>query len=190
MLACGALAPQAALAHLAGSEKGLAPEQVEERLERFGPNEVGPQRRAGFVGEILQRSKNPLVIQLLVIAVVSVALGDVRAASVVGVMVVLSVALGYVQEKRSGRAVESLLSMIKATCTAVRGGKEIELPLRDLVPGDLVALAAGDIIPADVRLLAAKDFYVSQAALTGESMPLEKTAAAADIAGKNAIDLP
>jgi Mg2+-importing ATPase len=105
-------------------------------------------------------------------------------------MVVLSVMLGYVQERRSSRAVESLLAMIKATCTAVRVGKEIELPLRELVPGDIVALAAGDIIPADLRLISVKDFYVSQAALTGESMPIEKTAAPVDTKGKSALDLP
>src|SRR5262249_47945623 len=125
-----------------------------------------------------------------VIAAVSLWMGDVRAATVVALMVVLSVILGYVQERRSNRAVESLLAMIKATCTAIRGSKEVELPLRDLVPGDIVALAAGDIIPADLRLIAAKDFYVSQAALTGESMPIEKNSAPAEIAGKNAIDLP
>jgi Mg2+-importing ATPase len=190
MLEVGALPPEAVFARLGTSDKGLSAEQVEERLDRVGPNEVEHARRLGFFGEIFQRSKNPLVIQLLVIAVVSLALGDVRAATVVGAMVILSVALGYVQERRSNNAVEKLLSMIKATCTAVRGGKEIELPLRDLVPGDLVVLAAGDIIPADLRLVATKDFYVSQAALTGESMPIEKTAAAVDTEGKNAIDLP
>ena len=189
LLECGALPPQTVLARLGGAEKGLTDEQVEERRERYGPNEAGAARRLGFFGEIFQRSRNPLVIQLLVIAAVSLAMGDSRAASVVGAMVILSVALGYLQERRSSRAVESLLSMIKATCTAVRGGKEIELPLRDLVPGDLVALAAGDIIPADLRLLSAKDFYVSQAALTGESMPVEKTAAPCEVEGKNAIDL-
>ena len=190
MLEVGALPPEAVFTRFGTSDKGLTPDQVEERLERVGPNEVEHARRLGFFGEIFQRSKNPLVIQLLVIAVVSLALGDVRAATVVGAMVILSVALGYVQERRSNNAVEKLLSMIKATCTAIRGGKEIELPLRDLVPGDLVVLAAGDIVPADLRLVATKDFYVSQAALTGESMPIEKTAAAADTAGKNAIDLP
>jgi Mg2+-importing ATPase len=189
LLEVGALSPQAVVARLGCAEKGLTDEQVEERRERYGPNEVGAPHALGFFGEILQRSKNPLVIQLLVIAAVSLVMGDARAASVVFVMVLLSVALGYVQERRSSRAVESLLSMIKATCTAVRGGKEIELPLRDLVPGDLVALAAGDIIPADVRLLSAKDFYVSQAALTGESMPVEKTAGACDVEGKTALDL-
>src|SRR5437016_12783695 len=189
MLECSALPVEAVLAKLGTTDKGLPPEQVEERHARFGPNEVEHARKLGFVGEIFERSKNPLVIQLFVIAAVSLWMGDVRAASVVGVMVVLSVLLGYVQERRSSRAVESLLSMIKATCTLVRGGKEIELPLRDLVPGDIAVLAVGDIIPADIRLIAAKDFYVSQAALTGESMPIEKSAAPVETAGKNAIDL-
>jgi Mg2+-importing ATPase len=190
MLECAALPVEAVLARLGTTDKGLSPAQVEERLAQSGPNEVEHARKLGFVGEILERSKNPLVIQLFVIAAVSLWMGDVRAASVVGLMVVLSVMLGYVQERRSSRAVESLLSMIKATCTVFRRGKEIELPLRDLVPGDIVVLAAGDIIPADLRLIGAKDFYVSQAALTGESMPIEKHAALADTAGKNAIDLP
>jgi len=190
LLEIAALPVETVLVRLGTSEKGLSAEQLEERLGRFGPNEVEHGKQLGFVGEILDRSKNPLVIQLFVIAAVSLWIGDARAASVVGLMVVLSVLLGYVQERRSGRAVERLLSMIKATCTAIRGGKEVELPLRDLVPGDIVALAAGDIIPADLRLLSAKDFYVSQAALTGEAMPIEKSAGAADAAGKNAIDLP
>ncbi len=190
MLDAAALPPEILLARLGSSDKGLSDEHVEERRARVGPNEVEHGRRVGFFGEIWQRAKNPLVIQLLVIAGVSLWMGDVRAAAVVGLMVLLSVALGYVQERRSNDAVEKLLSMIKATCTAIRGGKESELPLRDLVPGDVVVLAAGDIIPADLRLVAAKDFYVSQAALTGESMPVEKTALPVDTAGKNAIDLP
>ena len=189
LLEMGALPPEAVIARLGTTDKGFSSAQVEERLARFGPNEVEHARRVGFFGEILQRSKNPLVIQLLVIALVSLGMGDVRAASVVAAMVVLSVALGYVQERRSNDAVEKLLSMIKATCTVVRGGREIELPLRDLVPGDIAVLAVGDIIPADIRLIAAKDFYVSQAALTGESMPIEKSAAPVETAGKNAIDL-
>ena len=189
LLEVGALPPEAVIARLGTTDKGLSFAQIEERLARFGPNEVEHARRVGFFGEILQRSKNPLVIQLLVIALVSLWMGDLRAASVVVAMVVLSVALGYVQERRSNDAVEKLLSMIKATCTVVRGGKEIELPLRDVVPGDIAVLAVGDIIPADIRLVAAKDFYVSQAALTGESMPIEKTAAPVETAGKNAIDL-
>jgi P-type Mg2+ transporter len=189
MLACGSVSADAVLSRLGVSDRGLSTEGAQERLERFGPNEVGHARAIGFLGEIARRSKNPLVVQLLVIATVALLMGDVRSAIVVGAMVVSSVALGFVQERRSSRAVERLLAMIKTTCTAVRDGKEIELPLRDLVPGDVVVLAAGDIIPADLRLLSTKDFFVSQAALTGESMPVEKSAAPCDPTGKNAVDL-
>ncbi len=189
MLSCAALAVSDAFNRLGASDIGLSETEAEERRERVGPNEVEHARRRGFLGEIYDRSKNPLVIQLLVIGLVSAAMGDARAATVVGLMVVLSVALGYVQERRSSLAVEKLLSMIKATCAVVREGKEAERPLRELVPGDLVVLAAGDIIPADLRLVSTKDFFVSQAALTGESLPIEKSAGALDTRGKNAIDL-
>src|ERR1700690_3440143 len=101
MLDCGGLAQEALLAKLGVTDKGLNTSQVQERLERFGLNEVEKAKHLGFLGEIYQRSKNPLVIQLLVIAGVSLAMGDVRSAVVVGGMVVLSVMLGYIQEARS-----------------------------------------------------------------------------------------
>lgn len=189
LLDIAALAPAAALTRLGSFEKGLSAKQVRGSRERWGLNEVAPIRKAGFLGEIFARSKNPLVIQLLVIAGVAGAMGDLRAATIVGLMAVLSVVLGYFQESRSNRAVERLLSMIKTTCVVIRDGKEIELRLKDLVPGDIVVLAAGSIVPADVRLISSKDFYVSQAALTGESMPVEKHAGPCAAAGKNAVDL-
>ena len=190
LLEVAGLAPEAALAKLKTSDKGLGAEAVEERRARFGPNAVGGARKLGVLGEIYQRTKNPLVIQLLVIAIVSLAMGDTRSFVVVGLMVVLSVILAYVQEAQSDKAVERLLAMVKTTCTVLREGKEAVVPLHELVPGDVVVLAAGSIIPADVRLVTAKDFFVSQSALTGESMPIEKNAAACDRAGKGALDLP
>ena len=189
LLDLGTLNPDEALGRLGANTQGLGEEEAQERLERYGHNEVERARRLGFFGEMAQRCKNPLVIQLFVIAVVSLVMGDARASVVVGAMLVLSVLLGYVQEKRSSYAVERLLTLIKANCVVMRGGHEVELPLRDLVPGDIVVLAAGSIVPADLRLLLSKDFYVSQSALTGESMPVEKHAGACDAAGKNAVDL-
>ena len=190
LLEIACLAPEAALAKLKTGDKGLGAEAVEERRERFGPNAVGGARKVGVLGELYQRTKNPLVIQLLVIAFVSLAMGDTRSFVVVGLMVVLSVILAYVQEAQSDKAVERLLAMVKTTCTVLREGKEAVVPLHALVPGDMVVLAAGSIIPADLRLVSAKDFFVSQSALTGESMPIEKSAAACDRAGKGALDLP
>ena len=190
MLAIGSLAPAAVLGRLDAAETGLGATQIEERRQRFGFNEVEHARKRGFVGELVERSRNPLVIQLFVIASVALVMSDYRSSTVVGLMAVLSVLLGYFQEKRSNNAVERLSAMIKTFCVVVRDGKQVELPLRDLVPGDIVVLAAGSIVPADLRLLTSKDFYVSQAALTGESMPVEKHAQSCDTAGKNAVDLP
>ena len=104
-------------------------------------------------------------------------------------MVFLSVGLGFFQERRSGKAVEKLQEMVQTNCVLIRDGKEVELPMVELVPGDLVVLQAGAIIPADLRLLSTKDFFIGQAALTGESMPVEKSAGPCDLADKGIIEL-
>ncbi len=189
LLEIGLLAPDAVLSRLNGTDHGLTTLEAGARRLRYGPNEITKRKKLSVVAEILDRCKNPLVIQLLVIAGVSYAMGDWRAAVVVGVMIILSVFLGYFQETRSSKAVEKLRAMVQTTCTVLRDDKEVELPMNELVPGDLVLLGAGSIIPADLRLLTTKDFFVSQSALTGESMPLEKSANATGTAGKSALDL-
>jgi P-type Mg2+ transporter len=171
-----ALGADEAMRRLNVPERGLEAEEVERRRDEYGPNEVVTRRRAGPIAEILRRCRNPLVIQLLVIGVVSFLMGDVRSAIVVGGMIILSVGLSYVQETRSSLAVEKLKTMIQTNTTVRRAGRDQEIPLADLVPGDLVVLDAGAMIPADLRILRAKDLFVAQSALTGESMPVEKTA--------------
>jgi len=113
--------------------------------------------------DILLRFKNPLVIQLMVIAIVSLATAqeasDTASAVVVGAMVVLSVGLGFFQERKSGKAVEKLQEMVETNCVVIRDGKEAEIPMVEIVPGDLVVLHAGAIIPADLRLLTTKIFH-------------------------------
>ena len=111
---------------------------------------------------------------LATLATISIATGDVRAASVMVLMIVLGVALRFVQETRADATAEKLRAMIHVTTTVTRDGKPCEVPLREVVPGDLVSLAAGDMIPADVRLVGAKDLFVNQSSLTGESLPVEK----------------
>ncbi len=185
-----ALPVDQALTRLGTTDKGLSDDQVLERRAQYGLNEVARRKKLGFVAEILQRCKNPLVIQLFVIASVSYAMGDARAASVVSVMIFLSVFLAYYQETRSSLAVDKLRAMVQTTCTVIRGGKEQEVPINELVPGDIVVLTAGSIIPADLRLISAKDFFVSQSALTGESMPIEKNTGNGGITAKAALDLP
>ncbi len=181
---------ETALARSGSSDKGLAEEHIQEQRAKYGLNEIAKRKKLGFVGEILQRCKNPLVIQLFVIAGVSYALGDLRASIVVSVMILLSVFLGYFQETRSSHAVEKLRAMVQTTCTVLRGGKELEIPMNELVPGDIVALTAGSIIPADLRLISAKDFFVSQSALTGESMPIEKSTGNGQTPHQVALELP
>ena len=189
LLALAGLTPEDVFRKLESAAEGLEPDQAARRLEEFGPNDAGGAPREGLFLGLARRAKNPLVVQLLVIAGISLAMGDRPSALIVGAMVILSVALAYIQESRSGRAVEKLLALVKTTCTILRSGREEEVALAELVPGDVVILAAGSIIPADLRLVAAKDFFVSQSALTGESMPVEKTSLPCDPAGKSALEL-
>jgi P-type Mg2+ transporter len=186
--ACG-LSAEDCLSLLASREKGLAEEEVEEKRRSFGRNEVTA-KKGGALLRTYHRFANPLVIQLLIIAGVSFIMGDIRSTIVVGGMVLISVGLSSIQEERSGRAVEKLQAMVRTTTNVLRDGKEQEIPLAEVVPGDIVVLDAGSLVPADLRLVATKDFFVSQSALTGESMPVEKSAAAVTGNGKSALELP
>ena len=176
------------LDRLGSSANGLSSEQAEKILAEAGPNTVASGGRTSVWRDLLDRCRNPLVIQLLVIAVVCYLTGDAPSAAIVGGMVFLSVFLSYIQETRSSRAVEKLQKLVKTTVTVLRDGKEVEVPLEDIVPGDMVVLAAGSLIPADLRILSAKDFFVTQSALTGESMPVEKNADANQPAGRAAFE--
>jgi P-type Mg2+ transporter len=153
---------------------GLTEAEAEERARTAGPNEVAQERRQGWPVRVLKIIRNPLVILLTTLSGISFLTGDVRAGSVMAIMVALSVGLRFWQEARADAAAEKLKAMIHVTATVVRGGSAREIALRDLVPGDIIKLAAGDMIPGDVRLLASKDVFVSQGNLTGESLPVEK----------------
>jgi P-type Mg2+ transporter len=185
---CTLPAPEA-LQHLGVTEEGLSDEQVETAREEYGSNILSHRKEAGIAKELLQRCRNPLVIQLLVICGVSLLMGDVRAATVVGAMVLLSVVLAYVQEHRSSKAVEKLVAMVQTNSLVIRNRKECDIPIAEIVPGDIVILQAGALIPADLRLISAKDFFVSQSSLTGESMPVEKHAEPAGITDRGVIEL-
>jgi P-type Mg2+ transporter len=169
---------------------GLSTEDAGRRLAENGLNVISRAKHDGFWADIFRRLRSPLVIQLLVIGGISALSGEITSALIVIGMVVLSVALSYVQEHRSARAVEKLREMVQANIIVLRNGKEEEIPMSDLVPGDIVILHAGSIIPADLRLLSAKDFFVSQSVLTGESMPVEKNADSRPEGGGSPLDLP
>ncbi len=162
------------LRDLRTSLNGLTQTEAEERARTTGPNEVAQERKQGWLIRALKIIRNPLVILLTTLSVISYLTGDARAGTVMAVMVALSVGLRFWQEARADAAAEKLKAMIHVTATVVRDGTAREIPLRDLVPGDIIKLAAGDMIPGDVRLLSSKDLFVSQGSLTGESLPVEK----------------
>jgi Mg2+-importing ATPase len=178
------------LAWLRTSPDGLTEEEALARLAEHGPNEVAHERKHGWLHRLYTAARNPLVILLTVLAILSYATGDFRAGTVMLLMVVLGLSLRFVQETKADNAAAKLKAMIKVTATVVRGGTPKEIPIHDLVPGDLVRLSAGDMIPGDVRLLSAKDLFVIQATLTGESLPVEKTDAPDKREGVSPIEHP
>jgi Mg2+-importing ATPase len=165
---------EALLRDLRTSVAGLTQAEAEERARTTGPNVVAQEKKQGWPIRLLKIIINPLVILLSTLSAISFLTGDARAGSVMAGMVALSVGLRFWQEARADAAAEKLKAMIHVTATVVRDGAAREVPLRDLVPGDIINLAAGDMIPGDVRLLTSKDLFVSQGSLTGESLPVEK----------------
>jgi Mg2+-importing ATPase len=153
---------------------GLTEDQAQERARIAGPNEVAQEKPQGWPVRLLKIIRNPLVILLATLSAISFATGDARAGIVMAMMVALSVGLRFFQEARADAAAAKLKAMIHVTATVVRDGQTREIPLRNLVPGDIIHLSAGDMIPGDVRVLSSKDLFVSQGSLTGESLPVEK----------------
>ncbi|MGB4254737.1 MAG: magnesium-translocating P-type ATPase, partial [Rectinema sp.] len=185
------LAPlQSVFETLESSQHGLSEKEAEKRLSEYGHNEIAQSEKLNFWEDMLDRLKNPLVIQLLVIATISALIGEMLSAAVVGAMILLSVGLSYVLDSRSNREVESLGKRVQSRTYVLRDGVETEIKMSEVVPGDIVLLQTGAIIPADVRVIWAKDFFVSESALTGESMPVEKSATLPTSTIKSAIELP
>ena len=173
------------LAALETSQAGLDEEQIEARLHRDGPNEVSHEKPPHWSRQLLRAFKNPFIIVLLVLAVVQIFAtpDDLSGPIIIAVMVAISVLLNFTQEFRSSRAAENLKAMVRNTATVTRQAsdghsEQIEVPVVELVAGDIVHLGAGDMVPGDLRLLSAKDLFISQAILTGESLPVEKSAPA------------
>lgn len=205
--------PQAALASMQSTLDGLSNAEAVERLQKYGPNVVARGARKGAVLHFLSLLASPLSLLLFALAVVNYFTGQGWSAVVIAVMVVLSSLLSFVQEHRSDRAAERLRAMVATTVTVSRkdtprpggrrarsqpalplplpaqGAGKLALPLADIVPGDIVFLSVGDIVPADVRILSCKDLFLSQASLTGESMPVERSAAAVPAQPASVLDL-
>ena len=162
------------------SSHGLTTEEARKRLDRFGPNEPARARRTRTVVQLLLLFANPLAIILLAASFVSALLGQTLNASIIVSMVLLSVTLNFVQTYRSQKAVDRIRKEVAPTATVLRDGTWQEISRRDLVPGDAIKLGAGDLVPADAELFQARDLHVQQAALTGESLPVEKSPEASD----------
>jgi P-type Mg2+ transporter len=175
---------------LASRVSGLSAAEADAHLKQYGINEIAREKHQSALIRLLSNVKNPLVILLTALGVLSLLTGDQRATVVIFVMVLLGIVLRFVQEMRADHAAEKLRAMVSNTATVVREGKESEVPLRLLVPGDIVRLAAGDMVPADVRVLSAKDLFLNQAALTGEALPVEKRADAPSADVQNPLELP
>ncbi|UPG86138.1 magnesium-translocating P-type ATPase [Luteibacter aegosomatis] len=184
---------------LGSRSDGLDEAAIAERLDRYGVNEVGHEKPPHWSVQLLRAFKNPFIIVLLVLAVVQLFTepDDLTGPIIIAVMVGISVLLSFTQEYRSSQAAEKLKAMVRNTATVTRRADDghaerIEVPVEELVVGDIVHLGAGDMIPADLRLLAAKDLFISQAILTGESIPVEKSAPNGHVAeeGGGPLDLP
>ncbi|HUK33966.1 MAG TPA: HAD-IC family P-type ATPase, partial [Vicinamibacterales bacterium] len=155
-------------------EAGLSSDEAARRLAQYGPNEAVRVRRFSAVQQLLRLFANPLVLILLAAALVSSLLGQHGDATIIVTIVLLGVGLNFWQTFRSNRAAEALNASVMPTATVQRDGAWREVPLREVVPGDVFRLSAGDLIPADATLLESRDLAVQQAALTGESLPVDK----------------
>jgi Ca2+-transporting ATPase len=168
------------LAKLNTSAAGLSNQEAQRRLAKYGPNELQAAHRVSPWALLLEQFKNVLIIILLIATALSAFLGHEIEAIAIAVIVLLAVLLGFVQEYRAERAIEALRQMAAPTASVLRDGQEVEIPARELVPGDVIILRAGDKIPADARLIEAVNLQIEEAALTGESVPVEKTTAPLD----------
>lgn len=179
------------LAKFQSSLSGLTQENAQARIETYGKNEVAREKVPSAFMQLLMAFNNPFIFVLLVLAIVSFVTDywlplqkgeetDVTGIFIILIMVTLSGLLRFWQEFRSNKAAEALKSMIRTTATVLRrphkdmNPERYEVPLNEIVPGDIVYLSAGDMIPADIRLIESRDLFVSQAVLTGESIPVEK----------------
>jgi P-type Mg2+ transporter len=168
---------------------GISQNEADSRIAKYGYNDLAKEKMISPTRRLLINLKNPLVILLTILGIVSYVTGDIDGTIVIFVMILLGVVLRYLQEMRADNAAEKLREMVRTHATVFRDGVEIELPLKMLVPGDQIRLGSGDMVPADVRLLSSKDLFINQSALTGEAMPVEKNCVPAASSNGNELDL-
>ena len=162
------------LEELGAPATGLTSAEARVRLKRYGRNELRDRPEHSLLFQFLRRFRNPLVLILLAASIISALTGEVASFIIIINMVLMSVVLDFVQEYRAGQAARKLRQSVQIRATVLRDGATKDVPTTQVVPGDMVLLAAGSLVPADGRLLEARDLFVNQALLTGESFPVEK----------------
>ncbi len=160
-----------------GLDQGLSETQAKERLEKYGYNQLEEGKKTTFLQMVIEQLNSFVVILLIVAAVISAFLGEIVDSAAIITIVVLNTIMGVVQESRAQNALDALKKMAAPEAMVLRGGHRVSVPSRELVPGDIVFLETGNYVPADVRLLDAVNLRIDEAALTGESVPVEKNAA-------------
>ena len=164
-----------AFAATSSTDQGLSSEQAAIRLKQYGANTFKATSRSSAILLFLLQFKNPITILLIAAALLSMGLGDFSDAFIILFIILISSALGFWQERGAANAVAELLKMVQIKCSIVRDGKVTELPVENVVPGDIITLSAGDVIPADSLLLESKELFIDEAAFTGETFPVEKS---------------
>jgi len=162
------------LMELRTSLKGLSKDDAKERLEEFGLNQINAEKPMPAWRLLLEAFKDPFIFVLAFLMIVSFATHDQDAGIVMAIMIIASAILTFSQEYRAQKASHDLKNMIENTCAVTREGVTKEIPMDEVVPGDIVTLATGDMIPADAVLIWTKDLFINQSSLTGESLPVEK----------------
>lgn len=168
---------------------GLNAEEARSRLDKYGLNEIAREKRKFWLWQLLANFKNPLILLLMTLGIISYTTEELRSSIIIFIMVIIAVVLNFLQEMRADNAAAKLKAMVVNNATVVRGAKEQEIALTMLVPGDIIKLAAGDMVPADVRIIQAKDLFLNQATLTGEALPIEKTFIPIKTKNQNLLEL-
>ena len=163
------------LQRLETAKQGLSSEEARQRLARYGSNLLEPQKRSDVLALLLAQFKSPLILLLLFATGLSFFLHDPVNALIILTIVLVSGLLGFWQEHSATNAVEQLLAMVQIKATVLRDGSPYEIPVEEIVPGDIVILNAGDIVPGDCLIDESKDLFVDEATLTGETYPVEKS---------------
>jgi Ca2+-transporting ATPase len=163
-----------ALESLGTSPDGLSQAEAERRLTTYGPNVLKKSSKDGPLQVLWRQINNPLIWVLIGAGLLAILMGKATDGLVVLAVVVVNTIIGFYQEYKAGKAIEALADMVPENVNAIRDGRKLTIPAADLVPGDVVSLASGDKVPADMRLFAVRNLQVEEAALTGESVPVEK----------------